>query len=362
MAVYRKLGLVAGTRPNFVKAAALIRAIGARRAPVAFIHTGQHYDALLSDAFLQPLGLPEPGYHLDVGPGPRGEQFGQIVERLSRLLRTLDLDLLIVVGDVTSTAAAAIAGDASDVAIAHVEAGLRSFDETMPEERNRRVVDTLARLLFVTEPAGVDNLRREGRDSRDIHLIGNVMIDTLFRFRADVKRWRAWEAQGVVEREYALATLHRPSNVDEAGTLAESLAVLGHVAHRWPVLFSAHPRTQQRLREFALPLPDDVRLLPPLGYFEFISLMSGARTVLTDSGGAQEETSALGIPCFTMRETTERPITVELGTSRLVGRSIERVDQALAELDAGRLDRVAEIPLWDGHAAERITEILLGSA
>jgi UDP-N-acetylglucosamine 2-epimerase (non-hydrolysing) len=356
-----KIGLVAGTRPNFVKAAAVINALNARDVPVEFIHTGQHYDALLSEAFLRPLGLPDPDHHLEVGPAPRGEQFGEIVTRLAHLLPALQLDVLIVVGDVTSTAAGAVAADSSDVPVAHVEAGLRSFDETMPEERNRRLVDTLAHLLFVTEPSGVTNLRNEGHDDSEIHLVGNVMIDTLLRFRDDIALRQAWRDHGVSEHEYAVATLHRPSNVDTAETLSESLAVLGLAARRWPVLFSAHPRTQQRLRTHHLPLPEGVRLLPPLDYFEFMSLMSGARAVLTDSGGAQEETAALGVPCFTMRENTERPITIEIGSSRLVGRSLVLVEAALAELDAGAFDGVPKIPLWDGHAAERIADILLGA-
>jgi UDP-N-acetylglucosamine 2-epimerase (non-hydrolysing) len=354
-----RLGLVAGTRPNFVKAASVLRALAGRGVRCEFVHTGQHYDPLLSEAFLGPLGLPDPDHHLGVGPGSRGEQFGEIVARLSHLLAQLRLELLIVVGDVTSTAAAAVAADACDVPIAHVEAGLRSFDETMPEERNRRVVDTLSRLLFVTEPAGVENLRREGRPGAGIHLVGNVMIDTLMRFRDEIAGRQAWRSYGVEEGGYAVATLHRPSNVDTPEVLGESLAVLGHVAERWPVLFSAHPRTQLRLRKFRLEPPSGVRLLPPLDYFEFMSLVTGARAVLTDSGGAQEETSALGVPCLTMRESTERPITVELGTSRLVGRSLPRVDSALAELDTGTLGGVPDIPFWDGRAAERIADVLL---
>jgi UDP-N-acetylglucosamine 2-epimerase (non-hydrolysing) len=345
-----------------VKAAAVISAFARRGVTVDIIHTGQHHDPNLSDAFFARFDLPPPAHHLGVSSGTRGEQLGEITARLARLLPTLRLDELIVVGDVTSTAAGALAADAIDVPVAHVEAGLRSFDWTMPEERNRRVVDAIATRLLVSEPSGVRNLEREGRAGDAVRLVGNVMIDTLFRFKPQAEAARVWERFSLARGGYAVATLHRPANVDTRAALGECAAVLAAAAARHPVLFAAHPRTSNRLRELGVALPDSVRVLPPLDYLDFISLMAGAAVVLTDSGGAQEETTALGVPCLTMRENTERPVTCELGTSRLVGRSLARVQQALDELAAGTYPRGRDIPLWDGHAGDRIAELMLAGA
>jgi len=354
-----KLAVVVGTRPNFVKAAAVISAFARRGVVVDVIHTGQHHDPGMSDAFFSRFRLPPPAHHLGVTSGMRGEQLGEIVARLTRLLPAMALDELLVVGDVTSAAGGALAADACDLPVAHVEAGLRSFDWTMPEERNRRIVDAIAWRLLVSEPSGLQNLVAEGRSGVGVHLVGNVMIDTLFRFRSEAEAARVWDRFGVGRGAYAVATLHRPGNVDTKDALDECTTVLAAAAHRYPVLFAAHPRTQMRLREFGLTLPDAVRVLAPLDYLDFISLMAGAAVVLTDSGGAQEETTALGVPCLTMRENTERPITCELGSSRLVARSIELVETAFADIDAGTYPRGQEIPLWDGNAADRIAEIIL---
>ncbi len=355
----KRLGIIVGTRPNFVKAAAVIRALRARQVTPLLIHTGQHHDAALSDSFFKRLELPDPDHHLGVPAGTRGEQLGQIVARLSQLLPSLKLDELIVVGDVTSTVAGALAADACDVPLSHVEAGLRSFDASMPEERNRQIVDSIAQRLFASEPAGLTNLLREGHRREQVHLVGNVMIDTLVRFRVEASAARPWEKLSLTAGAYAIATLHRPSNVDQPDALAQSLQCLALVARRHPVLFAAHPRTHARLKEFRLQLPAGVRLLPPQDYLDFIGLMSAAWVVLTDSGGAQEETTVLQVPCLTMRENTERPITCEQGSSRLVGRSVEKIEQALVELDAGRYPRGEAIPLWDGKAGARIADVLL---
>lgn len=355
-----KLGIVVGTRPNFVKAAAVIRGLVAKGARPSLIHTGQHHDPTLSEGFFERLELSAPDHHLGVQAGSRGEQLGEMVVKLSKLLPGLKLDCLIVVGDVTSTAAGALAADACDVPIAHVEAGLRSFDLEMPEERNRRVVDALARWLFASEPSGVENLRREGHAPHAVHLVGNVMIDTLLRFRDEARAAKVWQRHGLGERAYAVATVHRPGNVDSKPALAESLECLGTVARTRPVVFAAHPRTQKRLDEFSLALPPGVRLLPPMDYLDFISMMAGAQVVLTDSGGAQEETTVLDTPCLTMRENTERPVTCERGSSRLVGRSAEKIAAALAEIDSGRYPHAAAIPMWDGGAGARIAAVLLG--
>jgi len=355
-----RLAVFVGTRPNFVKATAVVSAFAERGIDVQIIHSGQHVDANLSSAFFSRFALPEPAHYLGVGLRSRGEQLGEIVSRLAVLLPSLELDELIVVGDVTSTAAGALAADSCDLPIAHVEAGLRSFDWTMAEERYRRVVDSIAQRLLVSEPSGVANLESEGRDSSQIHFVGNVMIDTLLRFQPEAEGARQWEQFGCEQRGYVLATLHRPGNVDTPQTLAESLDVLEVAARRGTVLFAAHPRTRARIERFGSTLPEGVRVLPPLDYLEFISLMSGARAVLTDSGGAQEETTVLDVPCLTMRENTERPITCELGTSRLVGRSVSAAEDAFAEIEAGVYPRAQPIPLWDGHAGERIAALMLG--
>jgi UDP-N-acetylglucosamine 2-epimerase (non-hydrolysing) len=354
-----RLAVFVGTRPNFVKAAAVVSAFRRRGIEVPIIHSGQHADATLSGSFFAQLQLPEPKHHLGVGPRPRGAQLGEIVERFSVLLPSLQLDELIVVGDVTSTAAGALAADACDVPVAHVEAGLRSFDWTMPEERYRRIVDAIAQKLLVTEPSGVANLRAEGREEAQIHFVGNVMIDTLLRFRARAEEARPWERYGCERGRYIVATLHRPHNVDEPVALAESVAALEVAARRYPVLFAAHPRTRTKIKDFRLEIPSGIRVLPPLGYLEFIGLVTGALAVLTDSGGAQEETTVLDVPCLTMRETTERPITCELGTSRLVGRSVEEIEHALDEIEDGTYPHTQPIPLWDGGAADRIAAVFL---
>lgn len=355
----KKFGIVVGTRPNFVKAAAVISGLKAQGVTPILIHTGQHHDATLSDTFFKRLELPAPDHHLGIQGGSRGEQLGEMVVRMSKLIPALKVDELVVVGDVTSTVAAALAADACDIAVSHVEAGLRSFDDGMPEERNRRVVDVISSRLFASEPSGLENLLREGHPRERIHLVGNVMIDTLLRFRDEAKAARVWERFSLEPGNYAVATLHRPSNVDGAEALAQSLECLSLVARKRPVLFAAHPRTQGRLNEFGLRLPAGVKLLPPLDYLDFISLVSAAFVVLTDSGGAQEETTVLQAPCLTMRENTERPITCEQGSSRLVGRSTEKIAAALAELEAGTYPRGRPIPLWDGRAGERIAHLLL---
>jgi len=358
----KRFALIVGTRPNFVKAAAVERALCARGAEVLLVHTGQHFDPALSHSFFAQLALPAPAHHLGVSAGSRGEQFGAIVRGLAALLPTLGVAEVIVVGDVTSTAAGAVAADACDLPLCHVEAGLRSRDPSMPEERNRRVTDVLASRWFASEPSGVANLEAEGVAPGRVHLVGNVMIDTLLRFRDAALAGAPWRAHGLERGGYAVATLHRPGNVDAREPLAESLAVLGEAGRRWPVLFASHPRTQARLREFGLAVPDGVRLMPPAEYLDFIGLMAGARVVLTDSGGAQEETTALDVPCLTMRENTERPITCELGSARLIGRDVARARPLLDDIAAGRYPPARAVPLWDGKAGERIAAILVEGA
>jgi UDP-N-acetylglucosamine 2-epimerase (non-hydrolysing) len=349
--------LVAGARPNFMKVAPVARALATRGAAAAVVHTGQHYDERMSEAFFRELEIPPPVANLGVGSGSAVAQTAEILRRLEPVLGDLRPDWVVVVGDVTSTVAAALTASKLGLPLAHVEAGLRSFDRTMPEELNRIVTDALAERLFVSEPSGVANLTREGIDAGRIVLVGNVMIDTLLANLARARTARAWERFGLRPREFALATLHRPSNVDVRENLLSILTALEETSKRLPVLLPLHPRTRKRIDEFGLAQRASggrVQFVEPLGYLDTISLIDAARLVLTDSGGMQEETTVLHVPCLTLRKNTERPVTVEMGTSRLVGSDraaiVAAVDAALA--GPARFGRVPEI--WDGKAAERI--------
>ena len=386
-----RLLLVAGARPNFVKLAALVSALAppagsaAPRATILLVHTGQHYDDTLSRLLFDQLGLPRPDVNLEVGSGAHGAQTGLVLERLEPVVAGWKPDAVVVVGDVNSTLAAALVAAKLHVRVAHVEAGLRSFDRTMPEEINRILTDELSEWLFVSEPSGVVNLRLEGHGEHRIHLVGNVMIDSLERFLPVAKRSGAvaafdllasGSASEAAARPFALVTLHRPSNVDSAERLVALAEALTEIGRRVPVLFPAHPRTAERLRAFGLASKFEsssnepfggawsregrgVRVVPPLGYLEFLHLMCAAACVLTDSGGIQEETTALGVPCLTLRESTERPITVDEGTNTIVGLDPARILAAADAALSGRGRRGRLPPLWDGHAGERIVSILL---
>lgn len=349
---------VVGARPNFIKMAALIHEMrGRERFEARLIHTGQHFSPDMSDAFFKELGLPEPDCNLGAGGGTQTEQTAEIMRRLEPVFSEARPDLVLVVGDVNSTLAAALVAAKLGIRIAHVEAGLRSFDRAMPEEINRLVTDVLSDYLFASEPSGVANLLAEGARKEKIHLVGNVMIDTLLRFRGAAARSDVLERLGLAPGAYAAVTLHRPSNVDDPCRLAALVNMLGELARTVPVVFPIHPRTRERLA--GLPTtPDNLLLVPPLGYLDFLKLMSEARLVLTDSGGIQEETTILQVPCLTIRENTERPITVEKGTNRLAGVDAPEVLRAALEtLSAPR--HAAQAPgLWDGRAAGRILDIL----
>jgi len=321
------------------------------------IHTGQHFSFEMSNAFFRDLGLPQPDEYLGIDPGTQIEQTANVMKALEQSFRQRLPDLVLVVGDVTSTLAATLVAVKMEIPVAHVEAGLRSFDRKMPEEINRLVTDTLSDYLFVSEPSGILNLRDEGVPEEKIFFVGNVMIDTLLRFRERATKSRIRERLGVERHSYALATLHRPSNVDDPDRLRALTRLLTQIAVRLPVIFPVHPRTEQRLREAELATPGLI-LTPPLGYLDFLCLMADARLVLTDSGGIQEETTILNVPCLTLRENTERPVTVELGTNRLVGTDPGSVLRAALEV----LDfpaKTSQIPeLWDGRAGCRIIDIL----
>jgi UDP-N-acetylglucosamine 2-epimerase (non-hydrolysing) len=359
------VSLVGGARPNFMKLAPLYRAFRRRdRFAVRLVHTGQHYDEQMAGTFLRELGLPEPDAALNVGPGTHAVQTARLLERFENDLRTSQPDLVVVVGDVNSTLACALAAaktvyeDGHRPSVAHVEAGLRSFDRTMPEEINRILTDAMADYLFVTEPSGVDNLCREGRSADDVFLVGNVMIDSLLACAEEAIRSRPWAALGLPREGYAVATLHRPSNVDDPARLARLWETLCVVSSRLPVVFPVHPRTRAGLQAAGLTAPCSLLLCDPQPYVTFLGLVAGSRVVVTDSGGVQEETSVLGVPCLTLRGNTERPITVALGTNRVVGSDVVRIVPEVDEVLAAAMPAKASLPLWDGLAAERIVDIL----
>lgn len=363
------LACVVGARPNFMKMAPLLRALeAAGHVRATLIHTGQHYDQSLSDVFFDELGMKRPDICLDVGSGKHGQQTARVLERFEAVLEegTLDgghrYDRVVVVGDVNSTMAATLAAVKMGIPVAHVEAGLRSFDRSMPEEINRIVTDSICDLLLVSEPAGVENLRREGHADGQVHLVGNVMIDTLLWLLPKAKARDTLAANGLTAGGYGLVTLHRPANVDTPETLGALLDVLIDASKDLPLVFPVHPRTQQRIEQFGLAdrleRAAGLLLLPPAGYLDFLCLSSQAKVIVTDSGGLQEESTVLGIPCLTARPNTERPITVAQGTSTLVGNDPEALRHGLREVLTGTYKQGQCPPLWDGQAAQRIARIL----
>ncbi|HKT89067.1 MAG TPA: UDP-N-acetylglucosamine 2-epimerase (non-hydrolyzing) [Candidatus Sulfotelmatobacter sp.] len=350
---------VVGARPNFMKAAPVLRALSAQGVRQTLIHTGQHYDAAMSDVFFQQLEMPEPDCNLEVGSGTHAQQTARIMIAIEPVLRERKPDFVLVYGDVNSTVAAALVCSKLGIKVAHVEAGLRSRDRTMPEEINRLITDQLSDLLFTPSPDGDENLVHEGIDASKIHRVGNVMIDTLVRLlpRAEAK------FPADIPSPYALVTLHRPSNVDDVPWLKEMLSTLAALSGRLHLIFPVHPRTRQRLDELGSTLITNsrLRLLQPLPYLEFLALQQRAAMVITDSGGIQEETTFLGVPCLTVRENTERPVTVTNGTNQLVGRDLQKLRNAADEiLQRGpQTQSPRSVPLWDGHAAERIARVLV---
>ena len=360
--------IVVGARPNFMKAAPICAEM--RRRPGEFsvkvVHTGQHYDAAMSDAFFADLGLPEPDFHLGVGSASHAVQTAKIMMAFEPVVEAERPDWVLVVGDVNSTMACSLVCAKMGVKVAHVEAGLRSGDRSMPEEINRIVTDAVADLLLTPSPDADANLKREGVPAEIIRFVGNVMIDSLFENlkRAEISVVR--EELGLAEGGYAVLTMHRPSNVDERENLEPLVEALIEIAERVPFVFPVHPRTKAKIEEFGLNEEinaSSLKLIEPLGYVDFLRLYSGARFVVTDSGGLQEETTALGIPCLTIRENTERPITVEMGTNRVVGADPEKLKRSAFEiLESDRRPTDKRIPpLWDGKAAVRICEALLSA-
>jgi UDP-N-acetylglucosamine 2-epimerase (non-hydrolysing) len=349
-----KIVHIVGARPNFMKVAPVMHALEKRRnVEQALIHTGQHYDVNMSDVFFRQLDIPAPDVNLAVGSGSHAKQTAEIMMRLEPVIEESRPDLVLVYGDVNSTVATALVCSKIGVRIGHVEAGLRSFDRSMPEEINRLVTDQLADLLFTPSEDGDENLLREGIAREKIFRVGNVMIDSLVRLLPLARETRV---EGVPER-FVLVTLHRPANVDDSGRLKGILESLLEVNRDLMVVFPAHPRTRQRIAEFGLHAKQ-LLMLDPKPYLEFLALQSRAVAVITDSGGVQEETTYLGVPCLTMRENTERPTTITMGTNVLVGNDRGKLRTEMARVMAGKFKRGSVPPLWDGRAGERIAEAL----
>ena len=354
---------VIGARPNFMKAAPVykaLREIGGFSQTL--VHTGQHYDERMSGIFLRELGMPSPDVNLQVGSGSHARQTAAILERLEPVLIERTPDLVLVYGDVNSTVAAALVSAKLGISVGHVEAGLRSFDRAMPEEINRILTDALAGLLFTPSEDGNENLAREGVPKEKIHLVGNVMIDTLLQLLPLAEDRYPGLARRFGLSDYALVTLHRPSNVDDDRTLGNIFRTLREISREIPLLFPVHPRTGQRLERLGAPADARLRLAEPFGYLDFLALEQRARMVITDSGGIQEETTFLGVPCLTVRENTERPVTVRLGTNVLVGQDMACLAAEARAILAGRSKKGRLPPLWDGHAAARIARALSGKS
>jgi UDP-N-acetylglucosamine 2-epimerase (non-hydrolysing) len=350
---------VVGARPNFVKTAPVVAQLR-KRMPEGrhvLVHTGQHYDRMMSEVFLEELGVPDPDYLLGVGSASHAVQTARVMERVEPVLETERPDLVIVPGDVNSTLAVTLVAAKMGIPVAHLESGLRSYDRTMPEEINRIVADEFSDVLFLHSEEAIDNLRREGIEDERMHFVGNTMIDSLVAVEGRLRDAGAAARHGVSAGEYLLVTLHRPALVD-GPLLPEVIAQLGAISREMPVVFPVHPRTRKMME--GLEVARGIRLADPVGYIDFLSLEADAAAVLTDSGGVQEETTYLGVPCFTLRDNTERPVTVRLGTNTLLGLDPARIADVLPALHGGGKRVPAAPPMWDGHAAERAADVVEG--
>lgn len=354
-----KVCIVVGARPNFMKMAPVMHALDRRGVRATLVHTGQHYDPNMSQVFFDELGMPRPDIHLEVGSGSHARQTAAVMTAFEDLCLERKFDIVAAGGDVNSTLAAALVAAKLNIPVAHVEAGLRSGDRTMPEEVNRVVTDHISEWLFASEPSGVENLLQEGIELVKVHHVGNCMVDTLMMHHDRAVAAAPWSQWNLEPKGYGVMTLHRPSNVDDDATLAALMGTLADCASKLPLIFPVHPRTRGRLQRLGLDAIPGMIYAEPLPYLTFLGLNAKAKVALTDSGGLQEETTALGVPCLTLRENTERPATIELGTNRLVGNDPEAIRAGLDEVLAGRWPEGRKPETWDGHASDRIAEILL---
>lgn len=355
---------VVGARPNFMKIAPIMDEMAKRRRfEITLLHTGQHYDASMSKSFFDDLGIPKPDISLGVGSGNHGEQTGKIMIEFEKVVMREKPDLVIVVGDVNSTIACGLVAVKHGIRLAHVEAGLRSFDRSMPEEINRILTDQIADVLFITEKSAEANLLREGIDKEKVHFVGNVMIDTLMRHLNLAQESTILDDLNVEPQSFSVLTLHRPSNVDSEENFTDIFSALQELQTHLPIVFPVHPRTKKRLGEFgfhkSFAETPHLFVVEPLGYLDFLKLLSEAQFVLTDSGGIQEETTVLGVPCLTIRENTERPVTVEVGTNTIVGCHANRILSESEKILRGQTKKGRRPELWDGKAAQRIVDVLL---
>jgi UDP-N-acetylglucosamine 2-epimerase (non-hydrolysing) len=362
-----KIHLIAGARPNFMKIAPVLRAAATHKEIIScqIVHTGQHYDRSMSEVFFEELGIPAPDYNLGCGGGSHAEQTAKIMVAYEKLCLEERPDIVLVVGDVNSTLACSIVAKKLNVTVAHIEAGLRSDDREMPEEINRLVTDAISDLFFVTERSGVEHLRREGKAEEMIHYVGHVMVDNVIYQRDKLEREPLADGESpgykLNHPNYGVITLHRPSNVDDPLVFAELAGALRRISENLPLVFPVHPRTRQNMECFGIDLGPHITLMDPMGYMDFLNLWKDATMVLTDSGGLQEETTALGVPCLTLRNNTERPVTIEEGTNVLVGTDPKVIEEAAADILVGNAKHGHRPDLWDGNAAERIVRILLES-
>lgn len=356
---------VVGARPNFMKIAPLHRAFLKHKGVVEHLicHTGQHYDERMSEIFFKDLQLPEPDFYLGAGSGTHAEQTAKIMIAFEKTLMQESPDLVIVAGDVNSTIACSLVAIKLGIKVAHIEAGLRSFDRTMPEEINRILTDAISEYLFVTEESGIINLENEGVSKERIFFVGNTMIDSLIHFLPKAEKSGVLSKLNLNTSEYCLVTLHRPSNVDSGDFLKELLNVFGTLAERTKIVFPVHPRTMKNIEAAGLKykLNSNLIMMEPAGYIDFLALIKNAGLIITDSGGIQEESTYLGVQCITVRENTERPSTVNLGTNQLIGTNLQDVKNSALEVIGGKVKHGSVPPLWDGHTAERIADIILNN-
>ena len=357
----KKILLVAGARPNFMKVAPLIKELIKKKLEFKLIHTGQHYDYEMSKIFFDGLGIPEPDIYLNIGSASHAVQTAKIMIEFEKVILKENPLLVIVVGDVNSTLACSLVAKKLDIKIAHVEAGLRSFDHRMPEEINRILTDQLSDFLFITEPSAEANLKREGIDQNKIFFVGNIMIDNLLINLERAKHLNTLTKYNLNVKDYALMTIHRPSNVDNVAGLKKIIEIINYIQERMKVFFSIHPRTKKRLKEFDLEkklISSNLILSEPIGYLEFLNLMLNSKVILTDSGGIQEEATYLKVPVLTLRENTERPITIEKGTNEIVGTDFEKIKNYISKILTDKYKKGQIIEKWDGKTSERIVNII----